>query len=371
MLACAWSEPPYGTITPVYTGQNQRTGPAGGPPEPPGLHRPRAQSPPRRRRRSRRRRALSWCAAAFLLPVSVPLIFRGFDADGPAPVPQLLAFLPWFLAPAWVGLALAVLARRWPVALWAAAALAATAVFLQPYGPDAPSPGAQPAAARFSVLTTNLHHGDATDALLKLLRREHPQVVAVQECDRRCVRALRSPDVRDAYPHRIVVDEGRSAGSALLSTYPLRSTRPLPGVLAMPGAYADVAGVRVRVQVAHPMPPTFASVTAWRRGLDELHDLAASLSRDGTPTVFAGDFNASQDHAAFRAVLAAGLQDATRLQGHSRGSTWPTRTAPQLGVQIDHVLLSDSFETREVAFPALPGSDHRAVLADVALRASP
>jgi endonuclease/exonuclease/phosphatase (EEP) superfamily protein YafD len=313
------------------------------------------------------RRAAAWCAALFLLPVSVPLVFRGFDADGPAPVPQLLAFLPWFLAPAWVGLALAVLARRWPVALWAAAALAATAVFLQPYGPDAPPPDTRPVVARFPVLTANLHHGDATEALLDLLRREHPRLAAVQECDHRCARALRGPEVREAYPYRIVLGEDGSAGSALLSSFPLRSARPLPGVLAMPGAYADVRGVRVRVQVAHPMPPGFGSVVPWRRGLDELRDLAADLDRDGAPALFAGDFNASQDHAAFRAVLAAGLRDAARLQGHSRTPTWPAETTPRLGVQIDHVLVSGSFETHEVSFPDLPGSDHRAVLADVTL----
>jgi endonuclease/exonuclease/phosphatase (EEP) superfamily protein YafD len=304
-----------------------------------------------------------------LLPVSVPLVFRGLDADGPAPVPQLLAFLPWFLAPAWVGLVLGVVARRWPVALWAASTLAATAVFLQPYGPDAPPPGGQPTVARFRVLTANLHHGDATATLLKLLETEHPQLVAVEECDHRCVRALRSEAVRAAYPHRIVVSEGTWAGSALLSSYPLRSTTPLPGVPAMPGAYAEIAGVRVRVQVAHPMPPQFGSVNAWRRGLGELRDLAASLRRAGTPALFAGDFNASQDHAAFRAVLGAGLQDVARLQGHSRTPTWPARTAPPLGVQIDHVLVSDAFETHDVGFFGLPGSDHRAVLADVALHA--
>ena len=305
----------------------------------------------------------------FLLPVSVPLVFRGLDADGPAPVPQLLAFLPWFLAPAWVGLVLAVLARRWPVALWAASVLGATAVFLQPYGPDASPLSGRPTVARFQVLAANLHHGDATAALVRLLKTEHPQVVAVEECDHRCVEALRAPAVRDAYPHRIVLDEGASAGSALLSSYPLRSTTPLPGVLAMPGASVEVSGVRVRVQVAHPMPPQAGSVNAWRRGLGELHDLAASLERHGTPALFVGDFNASQDHAAFRAVLGAGLQDAARLQGHSRTPTWPARTAPPLGVQIDHVLVGDDFEARDVGFFALPGSDHRAVLADVALHA--
>ncbi len=351
----------------VYTAQNQHGSPAGDAQEPPGPRRPRAPGP--KRRRSRARRVLAWCAAVFLLPVSVPLVFRGLDADGPAPVPQLLAFLPWFLAPAWVGLVLAVLAHRWPVALWASATLAATAVFLQPYGPDAPPPRAQPTVARFRVLTANLHHGDATATLLRLLRREHPQLVAVQECDHRCVKALRSRAVREEYPHRILLDEGASAGSALLSGYPLRSTTPLPGVLGMPGAYLNVSGVRVRVQVAHPMPPQFGSVTAWRRGLDELHDLAAALENEGTPALFAGDFNASQDHAAFRAVLSAGLQDTARLQGHSRTPSWPARTAPPLGVQIDHVLVGGSFEARDIGFFALPGSDHRAVLADVALHA--
>ncbi|WP_237319451.1 endonuclease/exonuclease/phosphatase family protein [Streptomyces sp. JJ36] len=346
---------------------------------PPELRRGRSGGPPRgrrdgpygppdrppRRRRRLRRWAL-WCAVVLLLPFSVPLVFRGLDADGPSPVPQLLAFLPWFLAPAWLGLVCAILARRVLVLLWAAAVLGSTGWFLQPYGPDAPPPRQEPATARFRVLTANLEHGDATGALLGALRRERPHLVSVQECDRRCAAALRTTAVRDAYPYRVVLPgDSAAAGSALLSSRPLRTLPPVPGTLTMPGALVEFGGATVRVQVAHPMPPLFRSVGPWRRELGALRDYAAAHRAE--PLLMAGDFNASQDHAAFRALLETGLRDAARLEGRSRTPTWPTATAPPLGAQIDHVLVSEEFEVRDAVFLDLRGSDHRALLADVKL----
>ncbi|EST38119.1 hypothetical protein N566_09205, partial [Streptomycetaceae bacterium MP113-05] len=305
-------------------------------------------------------------AVLFLLPFSVPLVFRGLGADGPSPVPQILAFLPWFLAPAWVGLVFAVLARRALLVLWAVAVLVATGWFLQPYGPDAPVEAADAPGSRFRVLTANLHHGDAVEALRELLRDERPQLVAVQECDTRCVQALGANEVRDAYPHRVVVEGGSAEGSALLSAYPLRSTPPVPGELAMPGAVVDVGKRSLRFQLAHPMPPLLRTIGPWERELGRLADYAAGHGNG--PLVIAGDFNATQDHAAFRAVLDTGLQDVARLEGRSRTPTWPTQTAPPLGAQIDHVLVSEDFDTHGVTFFDLPRSDHRAVLADIAVR---
>ncbi|OEV04388.1 hypothetical protein AN216_08955 [Streptomyces oceani] len=300
-----------------------------------------------------------------LLPVSVPLGFRLADADGPTPVPQLLAFLPWFLAPGWLALALTVLGRRWLAALWAVVVLALTAWFIQPYGADAPPPSDEPATARFRVLTANLQYGQAVDPLLEVLRRERPQLVSVQECDQRCADELRSPEMREAYPHRVIVAGSAAEGSALLSTYRLRSTPPVEGLLSMPGAYADIAGTRVHVQVAHPMPPTPGDLPTWRAELANLRTYAAD--RAGQPTLIAGDFNATQDHAAFRALLDTGLRDAARLQGQSRTPTWPTATAPPLGAQLDHVLLSERFEAVDATFVDLADTDHRALLTDLKL----
>jgi endonuclease/exonuclease/phosphatase (EEP) superfamily protein YafD len=360
----------WGTIGHVQTGADDYEYRGVPPPElrgeplpPPELR--GADAAARRAARLRRRRRLGWCAVVLLVPVSVPLAVRGMDADGPSPVPQLLAFLPWFLVPAWLALVCAVLARRTLLMAWAFAVLAVTGWFLQPYGPEAPAhrPGAP--TERFRVLTVNLRHGDALGPFLELLRTERPRLVAVQECDSACAAALRSGDLREAYPHRVVVEGGAAEGSAVLSTYPLRSTSPVPGALAMPGAVVDVAGVSVRFQLVHAMPPLLRSTGPWERELGRLSEFAAA-NGDG-PLVMAGDFNSSQDHAVFRAILDTGLRDVARLEGRSRTPTWPTQTAPPLGAQLDHVLVSEDFDTHDVVFFDLGGTDHRAVLADVAL----
>jgi endonuclease/exonuclease/phosphatase (EEP) superfamily protein YafD len=309
---------------------------------------------------------LSTFVALVLAALSVPLAYRGMDDDGPTPVVQLLAFLPWFLVPGWLALLYSVLARRGLLAVWAIGVLMATVGCTLPEGPDAPEGAAQrPAKARFRVLTANLHLGDATGDLVRILRRERPQIVSVQECDRRCVRQLESAALRKAYPHRHVVEGPGASGSALLSVYPLSERDVVAGNLGMPGAVADISGERVRVQVAHPMPPRPDVLGSWRAELGRLREYAAS--RGETPTVVAGDFNASQDHAAFRDILHTGMNDSARLTSQSRTPTWPDGTARPMGAQIDHVLVSDPLTAVEARFLQLARSDHLAVLADVKL----
>ncbi|MFE9333108.1 endonuclease/exonuclease/phosphatase family protein [Streptomyces sp. NPDC006925] len=318
------------------------------------------------RRRARRHPFLTALAVLTLLVLSVALAFRAGDEDGPTPVPQLLAFLPWFLAPAWLAALVATLSRRWLVLLWALTVLAGTGWFLRPYGQPAPADtAARPAKAQFRVLTANLDHGAATRDLVAAVRRERPQVVSVQECDARCAAALRAPALREEYPHRIITDDGGARGSALLSVYPLEGRGEVRGRLAMPGAIADIHGERVALQVAHPMPPEPGRTAAWRVELDRLR--AAAAARGRLPTLIAGDFNSSQDHAAFRAILRTGMHDAARMLGNSRTPTWPTRTTPVLGAQLDHVLLSGAMLPVDGEFVDLRGTDHRALLVNVKL----
>ncbi|OEV24114.1 hypothetical protein AN220_20595, partial [Streptomyces nanshensis] len=90
-------------------------------------------------------------------------------------------------------------------------------------------------------------------------------------------------------------------------------------------------------------------------------------ARSRLPTLIAGDFNSSQDHAAFRAILRTGMHDAARMLGNSRTPTWPTRTTPVLGAQLDHVLLSGAMLPVDGEFVDLRGTDHRALLVNVKL----
>ncbi|MEU0028549.1 endonuclease/exonuclease/phosphatase family protein [Streptomyces sp. NPDC006335] len=310
-----------------------------------------------------RRRLGTWTAALLFTAVSVILGCRLADTDGVTPVPQLLAFLPWLLAPTAAGLALALLTRWWAGTIWAAVVLALLAWFIAPYGQGREPDGRVLASLR--VLTSNVEFGRATDALVTAVREEKPDIVFVAECEYGCSATLRR-SLSEGYPYRRSVEGAGSTGSVVLSRFPLKSAAGIQdSTMGMPGAVADVRGHAVRLQLAHPMPPLPGQLDVWRRELGKLRDYAAAAGK--APVVLAGDFNASQDHAAFRAILDTGLRDAARLAGSGRTPTWPARTAPAIGAQIDHVLVSADFSARDARFLDLADTDHRALLVDITL----
>ncbi|MFD5357946.1 endonuclease/exonuclease/phosphatase family protein [Streptomyces tendae] len=321
------------------------------------------------------RRLGAWCAGLLFAAVSAVVGCRVADTDGVTPVPQLLAFLPWLLVPTGAGLLLTLLARWWTGAVWGVALLGLLAWFIEPYGKSVEPTG--PPVAEVRVLTSNVEFGQGTDALIATVRREKPDLIFVQECDSTCDAALRR-DLAADYPHRRAAEGDGSKGSVILSAFPLRAAPAVPGTMGMPGAVADVRGHPVRLQLAHPMPPLADRVGRWREELDALRDAAATAvtgDSDGDgdgrpPVVLAGDFNASQDHAAFRRILDTGLRDAARLAGEDRTPSWPARTLPVFGVQIDHVLVSEDFAARDARFLDLAGTDHRALVVDLTLHAA-
>jgi endonuclease/exonuclease/phosphatase (EEP) superfamily protein YafD len=309
------------------------------------------------------RRAGAWFAGLMLAGVSVVLGCRVADSDGVTPVPQLMAFLPWLLAPTALALLLALRARWRTGLVWGVAVLGGLAWFIEPYGrTDEPS---GPPLAELRVLTSNVQFGRGTDALVEAVRRHDPDIVFVQECERTCSAALRDAFEEDGYPYRQAVEGYGSDGSVILSRRPLTPAATVPGTMGMPGATTEVEGRKVRLQLAHPMPPLPGQVDTWRRELGRLRAYAAAGT--STPTILAGDFNASQDHAAFRRILDTGLHDGARLADKDRTPTWPARTAPAFGAQIDHVLVSEDFAARRARFLGLAGTDHRALLVDLTL----
>ncbi|MEU6918211.1 endonuclease/exonuclease/phosphatase family protein [Streptomyces olindensis] len=316
-------------------------------------------------RRPPGRRLGAWCAGLLLAGVSVIVGFRTADSDGITPVPQVLAFLPWLLAPTALALLLTLLSRWWLGTAWGVLLLGLLAWFIEPYGKTG-DPAGRP-VAELRVLTSNVEFGQGTGSLVAAVRREKPDVVFVQECEYTCDARLKRDLGRD-YPHRRAVEGGGSEGSVILSRHPLRPTDGVRATMGMPGAIADVDGHPVRLQLAHPMPPIPGQVDLWSRELDAVRDAAAADR--GTPLVLAGDFNASQDHAAFRRILDTGLYDAARLDGEDRTATWPAPTARTFGTQIDHVLVSGQFTADRTRVLDLADTDHRAVVTDLTLHDS-
>ena len=88
----------------------------------------------------------------------------------------------------------------------------------------------------------------------------------------------------------------------------------------------------------------------------------------GAPRVLAGDFNATLDHGELRRLLDRGYRDAAEQAGTALRPTWPAdRSLIPALVTIDHVLADRRIRVASARTVAIPGSDHRGVLAVLVL----
>ena len=85
---------------------------------------------------------------------------------------------------------------------------------------------------------------------------------------------------------------------------------------------------------------------------------AAAVSR-----VLLGDFNATLDHREMQRLLARGYADAADAIGDGLQPTWPT-TGGRPPLTIDHVLFAPPILVLRVSLHTIPGSDHRALIAE-------
>ncbi|MEW1719585.1 endonuclease/exonuclease/phosphatase family protein [Streptomyces sp. NPDC093109] len=346
-------------------------------------------------------RLLAAATGLFLLGATLLTGCRLLGTDAVTPVPQLLAFLPWLLVPLTLA-ALSAALLRWRTGMvWALVVLAATGWSVRTYDAQGAQPGDYaadaaaatstgtgtgtrtstgtgtntasdgPAPTHLRVLTSNVEFGQGTLGLIDTIRREKPDLVFVQECEFVCARLLADRIPAKDYPYRNVVKASRAEGSAILSVFPLTDAAGVEGTLAMPGSTARIGGRTVHLQLAHPLPPIPGMVDDWRTELGRIRTYAAAAREAGGPVIVAGDFNATRDHAAFRALLkSGGLRDSALLAGEGRTPSWPAGVPRPLGAQIDHVLVSgEDFSVRSARFIDLADTDHRSLLVGLDLRA--
>ncbi|MCW2607594.1 MAG: hypothetical protein JWO60_2287, partial [Frankiales bacterium] len=231
----------------------------------------------------------------------------------------------------------------------------------------APLPAGARDAPRLRVVTANLYvMNPDPSASGRALRALHPDVLVVPELTAAGLAGLQASGLLTDLPHRALALEGRPEGVGVFSRTPLADVvlRPV-GVRLLPRVTVRVGGVDVRVLAVHTLPPFLGWSGLWRGALA---DLAGEARGSDLPLVVAGDLNADRDHAAFRRLLDAGLRDSADERGRGLSRTWPSR-APLL--QLDHVLVRDGSRGRllplAVREAVVPGSDHRAVVADVAV----
>jgi endonuclease/exonuclease/phosphatase family metal-dependent hydrolase len=286
------------------------------------------------------------------------------------PLVQAVAFTPYVAAGALVPLGLALaLTRRGPAVL-AGITVAALLGAVVPRAVAAEQPAV--AGPTLRLLTANLLLGGADPAaLVDLVRTGRVDVLALQEFTPRAAAELDRLGLATLLPYRRLDPEPGAGGSALYARFPLSAA----GVRRNPGfaflqAYGTVAvpgAPPLRVESAHPASPYAVDVVP-----DWWTDLRAQppATPRGPLSVLAGDFNATLDHAPLRDLIATGYVDAADAAGAGLAGTWGPYDGDRIPpVTIDHVLVDRRIAVRSVAVRPLPGSDHRAVLAELRLPA--
>ncbi|MEV4179047.1 endonuclease/exonuclease/phosphatase family protein [Nonomuraea sp. NPDC049709] len=313
---------------------------------------------PVRRRRKFPGTALTWVAVT---PFAAWAVARVAGLERGSLPTQLMTATPYAAAGSLVPLLIAAVGRK--RAATAVALLATTAlgfsVLPRALG-TADGTGGRP----LKVMTINMLFGRADIAtIMQLVREFDPDVLSTQELTPGAVSDLDTAGLKELMPHRVLQDEWSAGGSGIYSKHPVEALWDLmpPVGHQMPAALISLPGGRpIEFIDAHPFPPLGPQVSEWNQALAAFPSASADRVR-----IIAGDFNASLDHAAMRGLLSRGYKDAADQVGAGLIPTWPANKRVPPIITIDHVLVDQRVGVREVSVRDVPGTDHRAVLAEL------
>ena len=291
---------------------------------------------------------------------------RVFGLERGFPLVPLMAFTPYAAVAALLVAGVAVALRNWAAAAVAGLATLSLAVAVLP---RAVGDGTVDAAGRetVTVLSANVHHGtgDANE-LVNIVDRYRPDLLAIQELTPSFDAEMRRAGIGRLLPNTVLEMRRDVSGGGLYSRLPLRKVAtPQPFGFRQPRAVLDLpGGRRLRVVNVHPFPPQRNEVDLWSETLESL-----PATGRGIPWLLIGDFNATLDHSQLREILDRGYRDAGEVAGEGLEPTWPAeKWAGRLpGVTIDHVLADERIDVVDYSVEELPGTDHRPVLAELAL----
>ena len=304
-----------------------------------------------------------WAIWVAVVPLLAWALVRGLGLDSGNSLAPLMTLTPWVALAALFVFGVAAALENWAAALAAGLALTilALAVLPRAFGEGEAVPAG---ATTVTVLSVNAHAGAVDpEALVELVADLQPDLLAVQEMAPPLDRRLRRAGLGRYLPESVVQfplpsDPKRRPGIGTYARLPLRHLAG--GASSSLRVLVELEGRRnLRLVDFHPLKP-LSDPQRWR---DALAGLPSAGHR--APWMVAGDFNATPDEAAFREVLDRGYRDAATVTGDGLQMTWPVgHSFPPL-VAIDHVLVDERLGIADFGAVALPGSDHKAVWAEV------
>lgn len=254
-----------------------------------------------------------------------------------------LSFTPYALAGAGVLLLVSLATQRWMHC--AAAALA---------------------VALLSAMVLPRALADAQPDASGQERTHQVDVLSLQELTPDAVAALDAAGLAALLPHRVFKPDARAAGTGVASRYPLQVRpsnpdsyhfQPVLGIEIPRAAEIELTAVHVVAPIGRTRP------SEWRSELSAFPAATRGLPPESSPGT------STPPSTTNRCVPCSTPATATPRMPSAGGwrATWPTDTPVAPVVAIDHVLVDAGCAVHSCDVLPMPGSDHRAVIAEIVL----
>jgi len=284
--------------------------------------------------------------------------------------------------PAWVVAVGALIARRWWLAAAAAVIVAAQLAFAVPeLLAAAPVPTWARHAPVVRVFDANIDKSLHFEAgYVRAIEQARPDLISLEEFTPAALQDMAASGVLASYPYRCSAPAYGATGFLVASRLRLTGcqVQSLTGCQVPPWFWDDRCapymveatlwspGGPVALRVVHTLAPL---PSYWREWSAALAAVGQSVRSSGdSRMLMVGDFNATWGNSGFAALLHDGLTDGAAARGKATGMTWPNGAVVPPFVRIDHVLTGARLAVTEIAAKPGFGSDHRYLVATVAIR---
>jgi endonuclease/exonuclease/phosphatase (EEP) superfamily protein YafD len=320
---------------------------------------------------------VSLLAAAWLIVAVLGLValLRLVAWDSIEPLIVLNALTQVVYLPAWGVVAAALVTRRWWLAAAAAVIVAAQVAFVVPeLSAAAPVPTWARHAPVVRVFDANIDKSLQFQAgYVRAIEQDRPDVVTLEEFTPSALQSMAASGLLKTFPYRCMAPAYGADGFLIASRLRLTGCRVRHQIWGnsiwtqyMVEATLWSSGGPVALRVVHTLAPLPVS---WREWSAELAYVSQSVRADGASNMLmVGDFNATWGNKEFVSLLDDGLTDGAAARGKAIDMTWPNGAVAPPFARIDHILTGARLAVTEIT--AKPGirSDHRFVVATVAIR---
>lgn len=307
---------------------------------------------------------LAVAAWAMVAVMGSIVITQAIGWTGHPVVYGLQAFTPYLLSVAAPICVAATFARRRVLAGTTALIVVALAVLVLPIVRHRePAP---PGTVRFTVTHSNAYFRNTDpDAAAAALLASGSDILAITEFTADLEASLLAQGAAAVYTERVGTPSTQRYGVALYSRYPIVASE-VTAIGNQTGIVATISvrDSRMRLVVAHPLPGV--KRTNLDLLADDLRAIGEVARSPGDPTIVVGDFNASRWHPDFRELL-DDFADAHEVLGRGWSMSWPADRWYPPFVRLDHILLGSGTTVIAIDDFDVPGSDHRATTARLAL----